>query len=210
MRKRHLVLADARGDLRVVVRLRVEGVQLPDRSDDVALTRLADAVRTPHVEHGVALGVERHALEAARQEAAVPLPRRDRLPLAAADRRQHDEARQVVALAAEAIREPRAHARAPRDQRARVHEGLGRIVVDRLGLQRADDADLVGDRTDVGQHGGDLLLRLPEASERMLGTEDLQRLPLQLRDRLALREGLGHRLAVQRRELRLVVEGLQL
>ena len=87
-----------------------------------------------HVEHRVALGVEPDALEPAGQEAAVPLPRGDRLRLAElAVGGQHDEAGQIVALAAQAVGDPRAHRRPAGDGRAGVHEGVGRVVVDRLG-----------------------------------------------------------------------------
>ena len=71
----------------------------------------------------------------------------DRLGLAeAAQRGQHHEAGQVVALAAQAVQQPRTHARPAGDGRAGVHERVGRIVVDRLGHHRADDAQVVGDR----------------------------------------------------------------
>ena len=95
--------------------------------------------------------------------------------------------------------------------RAGVHEGVGRVVVDLLGLHRADDADVVGDVGDVRQPVADRLaggavpgeLRLrPEAEELLLR--------LELRDRLAGGERGGNRLAVHRGELRLVVEEFEL
>ena len=79
--------------------------------DDVLLPRPIDAGRIADVVHRVARRMERHALELARQKAAVPLPRRNRLRRARAGAaRQHDEAGQVVALAAQAVVDPRAHA----------------------------------------------------------------------------------------------------
>ena len=115
------------------------------------------------VVHRVARRVELHALEPAGQEAAVPLPRRDRLRRTRAGAaRQHDEAGQVVALGAQAVDDPRAHAGPAGDRRARVHERVGRVVVDLLGLHRADDADVVGDAADVREEVADRLPRLAE------------------------------------------------
>ena len=106
--------------------------------------------RIAEVTHGVATGLEFHALVAAGQEAAVPLPRGDGLHLAPlAGRGEHDEPRQVLILAPQAVDQPRAHRRPAGNRRAGVHEGVGRIVVDGLGLHRADDAEIVGDRADV-------------------------------------------------------------
>ena len=83
------------------------------------------------------------------------------------------------------------------------------IVVDLLGPHRADDADLVGDAADVREQLADLLPGLAELLEAVLRPEALQLLALELGDRLALGERLGHRLAVHLGELRLVVERLE-
>jgi hypothetical protein len=45
---------------------------------------------------------------------------------------------------------------------------VSRVVVDRFGSQRADDADLVGDRADLREDFADLLARFAELLERML------------------------------------------
>ena len=140
----------------------------------------------------------------------MPLPGGDRLRLAEpAGRGQDDETRQVVALAAEPVGEPGPHRRPAGDARPGVHEGVRGVVVDRLGDHRADDADLVGDGGDVGEDRADLLAAGPVASERVLGREADELLALELGDRHALRERLGHRLAVHPGELGLGVEGLQ-
>ena len=82
-------------------------VERSDGVDHVALAVGVDAGRVAEVEDRVALGAELDALEAAGQKAAVPLPRGDRLRLAEpAGRGQHDEAGQVVALAAQAVGRP--------------------------------------------------------------------------------------------------------
>ncbi len=140
----------------------------------------------------------------------MPLPRGDRLVLPApAVGGEDDEAGQVFGLAAQAVGDPRAHARPAGDGRPGVHEGVRRVVVDRLGHHGPDDADLVGDAPDVREELADLLARLAELLERVLRREALERLPLELRDRHPRRERAGHRLAVHLGELRLVVERLQ-
>ena len=86
-----------------------------------------------------------------RQEAAPPQPREDRLArvLARALRHHRDERRQVLVLAAQAVADPRPHAGVARLLVAGVHVGDRRVVVDRLGVHRLDDAHLVGDRLHV-------------------------------------------------------------
>src|SRR5207302_570256 len=115
-----------------------------------------DAGGIAHIVDRVALWLKGDAMELSGQKASVPLPRRDRLSTAAALRRHDDETGQVVALAAEAIRHPRAHARPARDGGAGVHEGVGRIVVDRLTLHRPVDTKVIRNRADVRQDVADL------------------------------------------------------
>jgi hypothetical protein len=115
-----------------------------DRGDDVRLLIGRHAGRAAEVEDGVPFRAQLHALEAAGQEAAAPLPRRDRLRRPSlAGLVEHDEAGQVLRLASQAVRDPSAHARPAGDLRAGVHEHVGRIVVDRLGGHRAHQADVV-------------------------------------------------------------------
>jgi hypothetical protein len=206
----HLVLSDAGGDLGMVDRLAMPAAQLLHRIDDVALLALVHARGRPDVQHGIALGMEGHALEAAGQEPAVPLTRRDRLALSAAHRRQDHEAGQIVALAAQPVQDPRSHARASGDRAACVHERVRRIVVDRVGLQRSDDANVVRDRADVRQYGGDFLPGLAPTLERELRGQALELLVLQLGDWLALGQRGRHRLAVHLGQLRLVIQRFQM
>ena len=178
--------------------------------DHVALLLCADALGIANVVNRVALRAEVDALKSARQKAAVPLPRGDRLLLTAgAGAGEHDKPWQVFAVAPQAVPEPRAHARPAGDRRAGVHERVRRVVVDRLGHQRPHDADVVGDAADVRKERADLLSRLAVPLELVLRRQALELLILKLRDRLPLGERLRHRLAVHFGELRLVVERLQ-
>ncbi len=172
-------------------------------------TRDARGVR--QVEDRVALGAKLDALVAAGQEAATPLPRGDRLVLPAlSEGREDDEAGQVVGLAAQSVGDPGAHAGPAGDLRTGVHEHVGRVVVDRLGGHRSDQADLVDHRPDVREQCADLGPLLAKRLERVLRAETKQLLPLKLGELLAPGKAFRHRLAVHRGELRLRVEGLQM
>ena len=75
----------------------------------------------------------------------------------------------------------------PEIVRAGVHERVGRIVIDRLGRHRADDADVVRDRADVAGSNSQISWPdLPNFLNSYCGAEALELLALQLRDRLAL------------------------
>ena len=116
-----------------------------------------DARRIVEVQHRVGARPQADALMRRRQEAAAPQPREDRLPrvLARALRDHRDERRQVLVLAPQAVADPRPHAGVAGLLVAGVHEGDRRVVVDRLGVHRLDDADLVGDRLHVRQQVAD-------------------------------------------------------
>src|SRR5207249_9326107 len=139
-----------------------------------------------------------------------PLARRDRLHLpAVALRDEDDESWKIVRLRAKSVQHPRSHARAARDDRAAVHEGMRRIMIDLFGPHRPHDASLVDDAADVGEELAHRLARLAESLEAVRRPEAGELLALQLRDLLSLGQRLRHRLAVHLGELWLVVEGLE-
>ena len=108
--------------------------------------------RAADVQDGVAFAAKLDALKPAGQKSAVPLPRGDRLSLAEfAEAGQHHKARQIFAVAPEAVVSHEPIAGRPGDGRAGVHERVGRIVVDGFGVQRADDAQLVGHAAQLGK-----------------------------------------------------------
>ena len=90
-----------------------------------------------------------------------------------------------------------------------VHERMSRVVVDRLGHHRVDDADVVGDRGQLRKDRAQVLPARSAPLERVLRREADQLRALKLRDRHALGERLGHRLALHLGERGLVVERLQ-
>jgi len=107
----------------------------------------------------------------------VPLPGGDRLHLAA------------PALRVRTTKPGRSFASEPRPYQTHepaagrpeiwtpVFMKVWRVVVDLLRLQRAHDADLVGDRADLGQERRHLLAGGAVAGERVLGPKHLSAWP---------------------------------
>ena len=163
------------------------------------------------VEHRLLAAAELHALMLRRQEPAAPQPRVERL-IDLARRDQDDEGRQVGVVAAQPVMHPRAHARAAGDLRSGLEERDRRIVVDRLGEHRADDAQVVDDLGGVRQQVGDpgaaaAVLREPELRP---GERQRRLVARHAGEPLALAHRIGQLLAVARLEQRLVIERLEL
>ena len=117
---------------------------------------------------------------------------------------------QIAALAAEAVGEPRADARAAEHLAARVHEDLAGRVVELRRVHRADDGDVVGDGRQVRQQLRELGARLAVLLERERRAEQARR-ALDEREPLSLRNELrGNLLAVVLLQRRLVVEQIEL
>ena len=87
---------------------------------------------------------------------------------------------------------------------------MGRVVIDLFGYQRADDTDVVGHLGVPGEKVANPLSAIAVLLEAGQMPLYLECLALELRDGLARRDALGHRLAVHFIELRLVIEGLQM
>ena len=137
----HLVLRDARLDLGIDALGAEHSIQPLHLIHHLPLRALAHARGIADVMHRVAFGLKLDALEFAREEPRRPLPRRHRLRAARLSlRHEHDESRQALRLRAEPVEHPRTHARAALHDRAGVHEGVRRIVIDLLGVHRAHDA----------------------------------------------------------------------
>ena len=87
-------------------------------------TLAVDARRVGEIQHGIASGAELHALVFGGQKAAAPQAVVERLidAPAGAARDHHHERRQILALAAQAVRYPRAEARPARHLAAGLNE----------------------------------------------------------------------------------------
>src|SRR5207237_2656373 len=126
----------------------------------------------------------------------------------AALRDHNDKGRQVLILAAQAVTEPGAEAGAAWLLMARLNVGDGRVVVDRLGVHRLDDGDVVHDRAHVRQQLADPSATVTTRNKVKRGGHARKRL-LKRRHAghaLAHAHGAGQFGAVVLAELRLVVE----
>ena len=91
-----------------------------------------------------------------------------------------------------------------------LHERHARIVVDRLGVHRAHDGDVVGNGSDVRKQFGDLRAALPMTLELEAGSHAVEGLSHELGDALSLGETLRHGLAVHLDQPGFVVEQIEL
>ena len=148
----------------ILILLEVEVVQFRQIVQEAAARFAGVAGRIGKIQHRVAAGAELHALIFGGQKAAAPLPIGQRLRIAGALRDHHHEGRQILVLAAQAIGDPRADAGAAGDLKAGLEKCHRGIVIDGVGLQRADDRDAVGDLRRVGQHLAQPRARLRRAA----------------------------------------------
>jgi hypothetical protein len=140
----------------------------------------------------------------------MPLPRGNRLGIAANLAGHHHKAGEVVGLAAEPIGHPSPHARTTSQSGAAVHEGVGWIVVDLFGHHRPHDCQPIGQPGHLRQKIAHQ--RPTPAGRRKLGPRPQanQLLALQLRNGLTGRHALGHILPVEPGQLRLVIKRFQM
>jgi len=82
-------------------------------------------------------------------------------------------------------------------------------MVNLIGVQRADDTDIIGNATDVRKESTDMLSGIAAMSELGQRTKASQLLALKLGDRLAFGKRLRHRLAVHLGQLGFKIEALQ-
>lgn len=83
-----------------------------------------------------------------------------------------DEVGEVFIFRTESVGEPGAHGWSAGDLGAGLEEGDGGVVVDGLGVHRADEANLVADAGDVGEEFGDLGAGLAVLFKLVFGAGD--------------------------------------
>ena len=127
----------------------VGGVQLAQQLKLVAAGSVRQAGGGPQVSDGGAAGAERRSLVAGRQEAGGPVA--GAIDGQAAGIAEDDVGRQFLADAAQTVNHPRPPDRPALKGLARVDHAQGRLVIDRFGLHRADQRQLVGDPRRVWQ-----------------------------------------------------------
>ena len=202
----HFILADAGGDFRVADLGLLLLVELLDGVQDLAAAGDGVAGRVGKEQHRVAAGAELHALIDAWQE-----PRRPERRAGTADGTglEHDIGRQIVCGRAKPVNHPRTDAGPAAAAEAGVQEHLRRGMIDLLGVQRADDAQLVGNAGQVRQQFGDLLAALPVRAELVLAAGQ-RHLAADESEALAAGQLLGAGFAVVFHQGRLRIEQVKL
>ena len=146
----HFILGDPGRDLRISDRLLALLVDRIDLIDGVAAHFWADPVRIAQIEHRIARIAEFHPLVLRREESRRPEPVIEGLVIGApgAKRGQHHIGREIRVGAAQTVAEPGSDAGASRQLVSGLAKRNRGIVVDRFGVHRADQAQIV-------RHGGD-------------------------------------------------------
>jgi hypothetical protein len=124
-------------------------VQLTHGIHHLALLLGADFFRGGEIHDGISRVAQRHALISRGQNTAAPQHSATTRPTRPA--LQHHEARQVVAFAAEAVGDPRAHAGPAKEAAAGVHVELGGRVIEEIGFAGGDNAEVINDFRRVRQ-----------------------------------------------------------
>ena len=138
--ERELVGCDARGQLGILIpRRQMLLVHLAQRVEQIALLLGLHARRTAEIQNRIAAGAERGPLIGRRQE-ALAVHRRSRPHTAF---QQHDEAGQILILAAETVENPRSQARPADPRPAVVDQELRLRMREALVIAGADDGEIV-------------------------------------------------------------------
>ena len=205
----HLVGGDAGVNLGIARGDGVLEIEIADGVDGLALARGGDALGVGEIEDRVAVAAERYALVRGREEARAPVD--GATAGAARAGLEDDEAGEILRFAAEAVRDPRAHARAAELAGAGVHEQLRGRVIEQISGARFDECDVVDDAGRVREKIRDPRAALAVLGEGAARAEELRAVrAVHECEALAGDEGFGDRLAVERDEARLVVEQVEL
>ena len=171
------------------------------------LTVSCNAIWIGEIENRITLSAQLNALVLAWQKATRPLACGDGLVLSAATQRcQHDKSGQILGSISKAVCEPGAHARPSRDLRASVHKHMSRVVINGIGRHRANQTNVINDRTDFWEQRTDFGLVFAKLLKWMLRTKADERRPLELGDLLPFCHRLWHRLAIHLRKFWLGIE----
>ena len=119
---------------------------------------------------------------------------------------------QILVLAAQAVTEPRAHARPARLLESGLDEGDRGIVIDRVGVHRLDERDVIDDLRRCAAAARSPTSRSARAARTRKSTSRpaSSACPIVCGDALALADGVGNLRALVLGEARLVVERLEL
>lgn len=149
----HLVLADAGFDFGIADVGKALAVELGDSLEHRRSLVGGHPWRIGEVEDGLAATTEGDPLESTWEETAAPESREQALAGTGFGDGNHDhEGGQVGVEGAEAVIHPGTEAGSTGLLASGLEEGDGWIVIDGLGVHRADEAEVVGDGPRVGEH----------------------------------------------------------
>ena len=205
----HLVGGDAGVNLGVTGGDGVLEIEIADGVDRLALAAGGDAFGAGEVEDGVAVAAEGHALVGSGEEAGAP--EHGAATGAAGAGLEHDEAGEILRFAAEAVGDPRAHARAAELAGAGVHEKFGRGVIEEIGGAGFEERDVVHDAGGVRKKIGNPGTAAAVLGESAAASEELGAVRgVHERETFTGDEGVGDRLAVESGKARLVIKEVEL
>ena len=212
--KRHLVLGNPRVDLRIADPLEQLAVQVVDPVDHRAPHIAGDALRVVEVQHGIAARTQGHRRMLGRKKPRGPQPVRERLHIRPVRhlRGHNDKRRQLGIHRTEPIGEPRTDRRLAGKHIAGRQLQDRRLVIDRVGMERLDHAQFVGNFCGVGEELRHEAARFPLPG-KFVETRCNRKTRLarrHARERLATTHGLRQILVEQIGEGRLVVPRLNL
>ena len=150
--KSHLVLADARLDLRISKLVEVLAIELVETIEGKATALAVHPLGIRQIQHRISFVSEFDPLMLRWQKASSPKPVVQRLIVgpAGSKRRQYDVGRQIFVLTSQSIANPRTDARSTGKLGACLAEGDRRVVVDRFGVHRSDLAPVVCKASHLG------------------------------------------------------------
>ena len=141
----------------------------------------------------------------------MPLAGGNRLILSAvACADENDKPRKISGFGTETVQQPRPHARATGNDAARIHERMRRIMIDLLGVHRADQTQIIRHSAQLLEMFAHFQTALAIPLESPLGAQTFEGLTLQLGQLLAFGETLRHVLPVQRGQLWFGIECFQM
>ena len=148
----HLIGRHARRDFRIARLRQLRQIQIPNRLDRLRLRVRRNSLRPRQIQNRISARPERHTLIRRRQKSAGPQRRPATRP--PRTRLQHHKPRQIVRLAADPVRDPRAHARPPKPRRPRIRKTFRRTVVEVLRRNALQKRDIVRNPRDMRNQFG--------------------------------------------------------
>ena len=161
----HLGLSDAGVDFGIELLRGLIAIELAESIEHAATRMRRYALGIGEIKHRLLARAKLHALVFAGEETRAPEAGVERLIALGIFRDQHDEAREIVVEAAEAVRGPSTHRRATGDLAAGAEKGDRGVVIDGFRVHAADHTNFIGDFLRVRQNVADRHARISALGE---------------------------------------------